>query len=260
MHLELRQQIWIELTLHSGPNGSPHGGKQWCQTRISTEMPQISERAKSLGHVVMRAHNRRRFLAELPTGAEVFDIGCGNDSPYLFKAIRPDIRYVGLDVADYGIAHDPNEYADQYLVVPPDQFLSTIQQRQGEFDAVVSSHNLEHCTEPDGVVTAMARALRPGGRIYLSFPAADTVNLPSREGTLNFFDDDTHVRPPDFRRVLGFLTAAGIDIDFAAERFRPLNWVLVGLVNEPLSRTRHKVMRGTWALYGFETVIWGTMS
>ncbi len=221
-------------------------------------MTPISDHAKSLGHVVMRANNRRRFLSELPTGAEVFDIGCGNDSPYLFKSIRPDIRYVGLDVADYGVDHDPNEYADQYLVVPPNEFLNAIDQRPGEFDAVVSSHNLEHCTEPDRVVTAMARALRPNGRIYLSFPSAQTVRLPSREGTLNFFDDDTHVRPPDYLRVIGLLTAGGINIDFAAERFRPLNWALLGLVNEPLSRIRKKVMRGTWALYGFETVIWGT--
>ena len=221
-------------------------------------MPQITERAKSLGHVVMRAHNRRRFLTELPRGADVFDVGCGNDSPYLFKSIRPDIRYVGLDIADYGVEHDPNDYADQYLVVPPDRFLGAIEERHDEFDAVVSSHNLEHCAEPDGVVTAMARALRPEGRIYLAFPAADTVNFPSREGTLNFFDDDTHVRPPDYHRVIGLLTTAGVKIDFAAERFRPLNWALLGLVSEPFSRTRRKVMRGTWALYGFETVIWGT--
>ncbi|MHA7661566.1 class I SAM-dependent methyltransferase [Mycolicibacterium sp. HS_4_1] len=223
-------------------------------------MTLISDRAKSLGQVIMRANNRRRFLSKLPTGAEVFDIGCGNDSPYLFKSIRPDIRYIGLDVADYHVDHDPKEYADQYLVVPPSEFLSAIEQREGEFDAVVSSHNLEHCSEPDGVVTAMARALRPDGRIYLAFPAADTVNFPSRDGTLNFYDDDTHVQPPDYRRVIGLLTAAGITINFAAERFRPPNWVLVGLINEPLSRIRKKVLRGTWALYGFETVIWGTKS
>ncbi len=223
-------------------------------------MTLLTDRAKSLGHFLMRANNRRRFLSKLPTGAEVFDIGCGNDSPYLFKSIRPDIRYVGLDVADYHVDHDPNEYADQYLVVPPSEFLGAIEQREGEFDAVVSSHNLEHCTEPDGVVTAMARALRPNGRIYLAFPSAVTVKFPSRDGTLNFYDDETHVRPPDYHRVIGLLTAAGITIDFAEERFRPPNWVAVGLINEPLSRIRKKVLRGTWALYGFETVIWGTKS
>jgi len=188
----------------------------------------------------------------------VFDVGCGNDSPYLFKALRPDIRYVGLDVGDYNQAHAPDEYADEYLVVPAEGFLAAIEQRPSQFDAVVSSHNLEHCAQPVEVVTAMARSLRPGGRVYFAFPAAATVSLPSRHGTLNFFDDSTHVRPPDYQLVLDLLREEGIAIDFAAERFRPPIMVALGLINEPVSRFRKKVMRGTWALYGFETVIWGT--
>ena len=211
-------------------------------------------------HAVMRLHNRTHFLSELAEGADVFDVGCGNDSPYLFKAVRSDIRYVGLDVGDYNQAHAPDEFADEYLVVPAENFLAAIQQRQNQFDAVVSSHNLEHCADPDGVVTAMARSLRPSGRIFLAFPAAATVNLPSRQGTLNFFDDTTHVRPPDFQRVLDLLKTEGVVIDFAAERSRAPVMMLFGLINEPLSRFRKRVMRGTWALYGFETVIWGTKS
>jgi SAM-dependent methyltransferase len=221
-------------------------------------MSAIKERAESLRFTAMRPHNRRHFLAELADGADVFDIGCGNDSPYLFKTVRPDIRYVGLDVEDYNQIHEPTEYADEYLLVPAEGFLRAIQERPNQFDAVVSSHNLEHCADPDGVVTAMARSLRPGGRIYLAFPAAATVNLPSRDGTLNFFDDTTHVRPPDYQRVRDLLDSEGVMIDFAAERYRPPMRVAGGILTEPISRIRKKVMRGTWALYGFETVIWGT--
>lgn len=221
-------------------------------------MSTIRERVKSAGSVALGSRNRRRFLAELKQCAEVFDIGCGNDSPYVFKASRPDIRYVGLDVIDYNQEHEPRAHADEYLVVPPEGFVSAIQERAGQFDAVVSSHNLEHCSDPESVVTAMARALRVGGRIFLAFPAAATVEFPSREGTLNFYDDSTHIQPPDYRTVLALLEAEGIGIDFAAERYRPPAWVVAGIVSEPLSRMRRRVMRGTWALYGFETVIWGS--
>jgi SAM-dependent methyltransferase len=218
----------------------------------------IRERLKSLGAAAVRSHSRRYFLEELIDGAEVFDIGCGNDSPFRFKSVRPDIRYVGLDVKDYNQRHDPTEFADEYLAVPAEGFLRAIEERPNQFDAVVSSHNLEHCEDPDGVVKAMARALRPGGRIYLSFPAAATVNMPSREGTLNFWDDDTHVRPPDYGRVLGLLAAEGIGIDFAAERYRPPSRVILGLITEPVSWASKRVLWWTWALYGFETIIWGT--
>lgn len=207
---------------------------------------------------ILRLYNRRHFLSLLVDGGDVFDVGCGNNSPYLFKAARPDIRYVGLDVGDYNQEHAPGQYADEYLVVSAESFLAAIEQRQGQFDAVVSSHNLEHCEQPDEVVTAMARALRPGGRIFLAFPAAATVNMPSRQGSLNFFDDVTHVRPPDYRRVLELLKAQDVLIDFAAERSRPPVMAAIGLFNEPISRFRKRVMRGTWALWGFETVIWGT--
>ncbi len=221
-------------------------------------MVDIKDQVRSTAHVVMRAKNRRRFLSELPQRATVFDVGCGNDSPYLFKSLRPDIRYVGLDVGDYRQSHDPNSYADEYVSVPAAQFLGEIQRREGQFDAVVSSHNLEHCDDQDRVVTAMAECLRPGGRIFLAFPSAATLRFPSRVGALNFWDDPTHVRPPNYQRVLDLLGGAGVEVDFAAERFRPLTWAAVGLLMEPVSRLRKKSMVGTWALWGFETTIWGT--
>ena len=215
----------------------------------------LKERLKSLGTTALQSHSRDVFLDELVHGADVFDIGCGNDP---FKVQRPDIRYVGLDVKDYNQRHDPTEHADEYIAVPTKEFLIAIEERPNQFDAVVSSHNLEHCENPDGVVSAMARALRPGGRIFLAFPSAASLNMPSREGTLNFWDDDTHLRPPDYRRVLSLLTDEGISIDYAAERYRPLVRFAVGLLLEPISRKRKKVVSGTWALWGFETVIWGT--
>ncbi len=198
------------------------------------------------------------FLMDLNQGAEVLDIGCGNDSPFTFKTVRPDIRYVGLDVGDYNQRYEPTKYADEYLIVPPDEFSSAIAKRSGQFDAVVSKHNLEHCFDPDAVLVAMAGALRPGGRIFLAFPSASSVRLPSRQGTLNFHDDETHLKPPDFSRVLQELGSSNIAVDFSAERYRPPVAVARGILNEPRSRILGRVFQGTWALYGFETVIWGT--
>lgn len=219
----------------------------------------LKRRLKSLVfRVVPRSRYKHNFLVEIADNGSVFDIGCGNDSPYRFKTARPDIRYVGLDVQDCGQSFDPEEYADEYVVTSPEGFRQAIEDRENRFDAVVSSHNLEHCLDPYGVVPAMARALRPGGRLYLSFPSAHSVHLPSREGSLNFYDDPTHVAPPDFRTVIRLLHEENIEVDFAAERYRPPFWVMRGVLSEPLSRARKTVGSGTWALYGFETIIWGT--
>ena len=58
--------------------------------------------------------------------------------------------------------------------------------------------------------------------------------------------------------MLDLLAAEDVTIDVAAKRYRPSARLAVGVLTEPISRARKKVMPGTWALYGFETVIWGT--
>lgn len=216
-------------------------------------------RSAFLGALLWRSKYLPSFLKQIPQDADLFDIGCGNDSPYAIKSARPDVHYVGLDVADYNQDHDPHSFADEYVVVAPEMFLDAIRRRENQFDAVLSNHNLEHCADPDGVVAALARALRPGGRLFMAFPSAASTTLPSREGTLNFFDDPTHTsQPPDFPHVLKLLKSEGMSIDYAAERYRPARWLLVGLLNEPRSRARNAVLYGTWALHGFENVIWAT--
>jgi SAM-dependent methyltransferase len=192
----------------------------------------------------------------LPDKAKVLDVGCGNDSPRSFKALRPDLHYVGLDVGDCRQPIDPRSVADEYVIVEPQDFRDAITRFGARFDAVVSAHNLEHCDDPQGVVAAMARALVPGGRLYIAFPSAASTSFPSRNGCLNFYDDPTHKMVPDFGMVCRLLEAEGLAIDYKATSYRPPVKFLLGLGTEPISALKRKVMPGTWALYGFESVIW----
>jgi len=204
----------------------------------------------------MRHRGRVAFLEGLPRNAKVLDVGCGNNSPLLFKAQRPDLWYIGLDVGDYNQT-SPHDFADQYLVTEPERFAEAIQSFESQVDAVVSAHNIEHCFDPDAVLDAMLKALKPGGRIYLSFPCEESVSFPKRAGTLNFFDDPTHRSVPHWEKIVSRMREAGLSIEFLAKRYRPLPFRLMGLVLEPFSARRKVVMRGTWDLYGFESVIWG---
>jgi hypothetical protein len=65
------------------------------------------------------AKGRTTFLKSLKENASVLDVGCGNNSPIYFKSLRPDFRYIGIDVGDYNQLSDPRSIADEYLVVPP---------------------------------------------------------------------------------------------------------------------------------------------
>ena len=209
------------------------------------------------------------FVRQLPRGALILDVGCGNGSPSVVKTQRPDLFYVGLDISDYNQAGDPSDVADEYIIVPPDQFARRIENMPGRFDAVISSHNIEHCSEPLQVLRAMMASLKPGGQLYLSTPSVASVSFPHRPGlntadsiwfspTLNFFDDSTHIAPLDIQILLAGINAGGGQIEFASERHRPLALAIKGLVSEPYCSAKGVVMRdgSTWALYGFETVIW----
>lgn len=210
-----------------------------------------------IAHKLLRPRGKDAFVMALKPGAVLLDVGCGNDSPARCKAFRPDIYYVGLDVADYHQRQDPHQVADEYLLSAPETFAAAVESRPEAYDAVLSSHNLEHCNDPWATLRAMARALKPGGRLYLAFPCQASVRFPSRQGTLCFFDDDTHRVALDFNRVIETLQAEGMELEYGQPRHRPWLLFLLGMVREPVSALRRKVLLGTWEFYGFESILWG---
>lgn len=198
---------------------------------------------------------REKFLKQLSGASKILDVGCGNDSPRLTKDILPKCYYVGLDIGDYNQHHQ--DLADEYIITSPQFFSDKIAEFSGEFDAVVSAHNLEHCDDRDGVLINMLKAVKPGGMLYLAFPSRDSLNFPSRQGTLNYYDDGTHKGlPPDFGKTISVITEMGCEIIFASSRYQPaLRW-LIGLYHESKSAAAKHVDTETQAFWGLECVIW----
>jgi SAM-dependent methyltransferase len=199
-----------------------------------------------------------RFLDALNAHSKVLDVGCGEKWPLLSKLIRPDCYYVGIDIRDYDDPHLPGKAADEYLLAAPNAFHSRIEALSGEMDAVISSHNLEHCYDPERVLRAMCRALKQRGVLYLATPSEHSVGLPKRKGTLNFYDDSTHREVLKWDWVIRTITEEGLTIRFSAKRYRPALLALAGLILEPISilLRRSMPLGTTWALYGFEAVVW----
>jgi SAM-dependent methyltransferase len=208
---------------------------------------------------LLRPRGKVSFISMVKPAGRVLDVGCGNDSPLLFKRMRPDLHYTGLDIEDYNQSIPPSSIADRYITTTPERFAEEIRRLRGQFDAILSSHNVEHCNEPEAVLDAMVSALAADGMLFLSFPCAASVHFPSRpRGCLNFYDDPTHGTPPDFQRICSFLGTRNMRIQYAAVRYRPPVPAALGLILEPLAALQKRVMPAgsTWALYGFESIIW----
>jgi SAM-dependent methyltransferase len=163
-----------------------------------------------------------------------------------------------MDIGDYNQKLNVRECADKYIVTSSAGFAAELEGLQETFDAVISAHNIEHCEEPQRVLTAMLRSLKKGGEIYLSFPCEASVHFPQRKNTLNFYDDETHLVVPDLKAILATIEEEGLTVKLLRKRYRPSIPLILGFFLEPISALirRSMPLGSTWALYGFETVIW----
>ena len=183
------------------------------------------------------------------------DVGCGNNGPYQAKMLRGDIYYIGLDVATYNQTFE--NLSDEYYELSPLAIIQYLRSNQEKYDAVLCAHVLEHSESRDELLKAMLGSLKVGGVLYLSFPSRRTIHFPSRAGSLNYFDDDTHQGlPPDTRIIDEILRDCGCVSIYRKIFHRPLAGVIFGLLNEFASSYKRQILRGTWALWGFETVYW----
>jgi SAM-dependent methyltransferase len=225
-----------------------------------TDAEELAVLLRAIDHKIAdRSHypdwGREKFLKQLPNSARVLDVGCGNNSPILTKEILPDCYYVGLDIGDYNQSN--TSLADEYIITTPSLFSQKISEFKSDFDAVISSHNLEHCDDRDGVLTNMLQSVKPGGMLYLAFPSSDSLTFPSRQGTLNYFDDLTHQGfPPDFGKTISTIASSDFEIVYAASRYQPAIRWLIGLYHEAKSVALNHVDTETQAFWGLECVIW----
>lgn len=208
--------------------------------------------------IFLKPKGLRDFIGQLPKGARLLDVGCGNNSPFNCKTQRPDLFYVGLDIGDYNQKQTPASYADQYITIKPEEFAPAIAAMHGSFEGIISSHNIEHCLDPEATLRSMLQALKNRGQLYMAFPCAASRQFPHRKGTLNFYDDSTHRWCPELQKILAIIETENCRVDYLAPRYRPILLFMLGFLLEPFSFLLRKVMvaGSTWAFYGFETIVW----
>jgi SAM-dependent methyltransferase len=194
------------------------------------------------------------FLSSLSATSKILDVGCGNNSSNTIKTLLPNSFYTGIDICNYNQTKEI--LADSYILTISKDFSNEIGRFENHFDAVISNHNLEHCDDRNATLFAMMRAVNFGGKIFLAFPSEFSTNFPSRFGTLNYYDDNSHkYGPPSFDYILSSLSKFGFIITYANKNYSPKFLFFLGLLFEPFSRFFNRNMIGTWEYYGFESII-----
>ena len=137
-----------------------------------------------------------RFLNKLfKQGEFVFlDIGAGNHSASKTKKWFPNCEYHGLDL-NKNYNNDENDFKlmkSFYELNLEELNLDSVP--NANLDFIMMAHVIEHLKNGDQVLVKLLAKLKPGGYLYVEYPGIRSTRLPRMKGTLNFFDDDTHVR------------------------------------------------------------------
>lgn len=205
--------------------------------------------------VALRPRGLRSFLSRSKNNPKILDVGCGNRSSIFIKSIIPSSEVFGIDIGDYNQSAESKKLFNHYITTPPEDFHSAINNFKENFDLVISNHNIEHCNNPRGTFSAMIDRLVTGGNLFIATPSTRSVNFPSREGTLNFYDDTTHKSPINLMDLFQS-ESHRIECIYYSDSYRPAFWALIGWFNEYFSKKRNKNMLGTWDYFGFEQIIW----
>ncbi|MCG8606812.1 class I SAM-dependent methyltransferase [bacterium] len=159
----------------------------------------------------------------------LLDVGCGNHSASKTKSIFSKCRYYGVDQYVYNNDDEDFDKMERYfeLDLSTDN-LSVIP--DDHFEVVILSHVIEHLENGLTVIESLAAKLKIGGLIYIEFPSLRSLSLPSMPGTLNFWDDKSHMRPYQLQEVVNTLLACSFTILRAGRRRNLPRAILTPLV------------------------------
>lgn len=124
----------------------------------------------------------------------LLDVGAGNHSASKTKKLFANCEYHGIDIVDdYGNSEADFDAMDVFYNLDLTK-LQFDKIPDNYFDFIRVAHVIEHLHNGDQVILQLLNKLKSGGHIYLEYPGEKSTRLPSMEGSLNFYDDKSHVR------------------------------------------------------------------
>ncbi|MBS1918455.1 MAG: class I SAM-dependent methyltransferase [Bacteroidetes bacterium] len=187
----------------------------------------------------------------------LLDVGSGNHSASRITALFPHCKYYGID-REKTYNNDEKDFAamsDFYELDLTALNFSTIP--DNFFDGIWMAHVIEHLHNGDAVLPGLLQKLKSGGYFYIEYPGAKSTRLPSMKGTLNFYDDDTHVRIYSVNELRKIFEDNGCTVLSSGVR---RNWFYI--ISLPLrallSLIKNGYVQGNvfWDLMGFAEYLW----
>ncbi|MBX7164729.1 MAG: methyltransferase domain-containing protein [Pirellulales bacterium] len=178
--------------------------ERWVGQRIGEIAPEFTQR---YAFAAQLAEPRRRVL----------DFGCGTGFGSYLLAQLADVEVTAVDPATLAIDEARRTWSDgriDYVCASA----GTWEMPSGQFDLIVAHGVCEYAADDRRLVAQLWHGLRPGGRLVLSVPSAETENLVDHVQRIR------HYTPLGLRALIAHLPAVAAAIECAqttAEPVRP---------------------------------------
>ena len=188
----------------------------------------------------------------------MLDVGCGVNSILKVKLLFSQCKYYGID---NNLSIIPKDYIDLmdgfYNIDLSQSNLSEVP--DNFFDVVILTHVIEHLYNGLELLQLLTKKMKPGGRFFIETPGLRSLKLPSMEGTLNFCDDNTHVRIYTIQEIANTLLENNCSIIRAGTR-RDIIKIILTPVYYFLYRFYNKNREGYegafWDILGFADYVY----
>lgn len=141
--------------------------------RLKRERDLHSDMLREAG-VRSDAHVVRYQLAAtlIRPGDTVLDAACGlGYGSHVLASLSPAARITGIDLSDWAVDFARRNYASDRVDFRCGSLPEALDEvADASVDFVVSLETLEHVTDPQALLAAFERVLKPGGRIFVSVP------------------------------------------------------------------------------------------
>lgn len=167
----------------------------------------------------------RTAASLIPAGSRVLDVGCGEGK---FAEWIRSSDYVGLEMN-----LPPDRAAgSRWPTVLPESVADHSLRHPAGYDVVCTFQVLEHVVDVNDFIGGCLRCLKPGGRLIISVPAADSFVTQTVNGLLNLPPHHLSWWPD---ATLSYLPQ---EYDLTIEK----------IIHEPLERIHYRWYSSNWAL------------
>ncbi len=187
----------------------------------------------------------------------LLDIGSGNHSASKTLNVFPNCEYHGVDLQkDFN--NDESDYVAMKAFYEMDLTkLNFSALPNNYFDAINMVHVIEHLFNGDEVIKQLLPKLKNGGFLYVEYPGQKSTALPSMQGTLNFKDDETHVRVYSVPELSKLFAENNCTVLKSGTR-RNVFFMLAMPFRIMLAWVKGKKLQGNmfWDILGFAEYLW----